>query len=305
MVAFIAIAAILLFSPLTAHAALVKWDVAVLLNEDRTAEWTVELVYNETVKKTDYFLLGKIVDYEVFGDNKLLVCSITYEIGSTILCNDISARNIVYKIKTSPMVSDIQQNFKLFSYKFSVTAPAGEFKATVKLPLGSVLADPKLLGGTSVKAFAPETGKEGSDGRRIFVEWAIINPKLGETLDTVVVYEQLSEKTEFALFGAIIIVIIILLVLFLIFIRRRTVREILPVLTPSERKVVEILLREKGDVDQREIVRETDFSKTSVSRIITNLVNRGIAEKISKGRKNLIRLKKSIKRKDVTAKKEQ
>jgi uncharacterized membrane protein len=55
------------------------------------------------------------------------------------------------------------------------------------------------------------------------------------------------------------------------------------------------VLREKGTVDQRQIVRETDFSKAKVSRIISNLVERGVLEKEVKGRKNLIRLKKTIK----------
>jgi len=61
---------------------------------------------------------------------------------------------------------------------------------------------------------------------------------------------------------------------------------------------MEILLREKGEVDQRTIVRETDFSKPKVSRVINDLIERGLVDKISKGRKNLIKLKKEVKRVD-------
>ena len=52
------------------------------------------------------------------------------------------------------------------------------------------------------------------------------------------------------------------------------------------------LLREKKDVDQRMIVKEADFSKAKVSRIIQELIKRDLIEKIPKGRNNLIRLKK-------------
>ena len=62
-------------------------------------------------------------------------------------------------------------------------------------------------------------------------------------------------------------------------------------MTQNERKVIEILLNEKKDIDQRRIVKETDFSKTKVSRIIQGLVEKDLIEKIPKGRNNLIRLK--------------
>jgi uncharacterized membrane protein len=288
---------VLLFIPIS-HAALVKWDVVVLLNEDRTTDWTVKLSYNETVAKTDYFLLGKITDYEVFADNSPVTCSIKYEVGSSILCKDIRAREIVYKIKTSELANDIQQNFKLFSYKFSITNPTDEFTATIKMPVGSVLADPSLLGSSNPKAFEPESGKEGSDGRRIYVQWTLDKPIIGDTLDTTIVYEQLSEKNEFGLFEFIMAGIVIIILIVLFYVRRRPEQDILPVLTPTERKLVQILLREKKDVDQRDIVKELDLSKTTVSRIISNLVNRGVVEKVSKGRKNIIKLKKNIKRQE-------
>ena len=63
------------------------------------------------------------------------------------------------------------------------------------------------------------------------------------------------------------------------------------VCSPKERKVIEMLINEKKDIDQRRIVKETDFSKTKVSRIIQNLVDKDLIEKIPKGRNNLIRLK--------------
>ena len=287
-----------------AHASLSNWNIDVTLNNDKTTDWTVDLFYNESIAKTDYFILGKINSYEVFADDNLLNCALDYEIGSSITCSNIDAKHITYKIRTASMINDIQQNFRIFPYKFLITRPTDELKITARLPFGAVLADSKVLETVAMKPFTPSFGKEGSDGRRIFVEWNIDKPLLGSAVDVTVVYEQLSEQSELPLFGAIIVAFIVVVLVFLAYLRRGHEREILPVLTAGERKVVEILLREKGDVDQRQIVRETDLSKATISRLISNLVNRGVIEKVSKGRKNLIRLKKTIKRKEIADLKE-
>ena len=52
---------------------------------------------------------------------------------------------------------------------------------------------------------------------------------------------------------------------------------------------MEMVLQAK-QIDQRDVVRETDFSKAKVSRIIKDLEERGLVSKISKGRKNIIKL---------------
>ena len=65
----------------------------------------------------------------------------------------------------------------------------------------------------------------------------------------------------------------------------------MPILTDNERKVMEIILDSKKPIDQREVVRKTDFSKSKVSRIVQNLTERKIIEKIPKGRTNILKLK--------------
>ena len=65
-------------------------------------------------------------------------------------------------------------------------------------------------------------------------------------------------------------------------------------LTDTERKVMEIVMR-KGEVDQREIVRETEYSKAKVTRVIQDMESRGMLEKTRKGRRNIIKLKNELK----------
>jgi hypothetical protein len=66
--------------------------------------------------------------------------------------------------------------------------------------------------------------------------------------------------------------------------------DMLKILPSDERKVVEILLKEKK-IDQMHIVAESGLSKVKVSRLLMKLQQRGVIEKLPLGNTNLIKLK--------------
>jgi uncharacterized membrane protein len=277
------------------RATLLDWNIDISLNEDRTSDWNVTLLYSEPVTKSDYFVLATIKSYEVIADGTPIQCKIEKEIGTSIVCTDINAKNITYSFSTNSVVTDILDNFHFFTHRLPATQLTEKYTIIVRLPFGTVLVEPEKLRGASMKPYEPENGQQGSDGRRIILTWSKDKPTLGETLNIAVVYEQVGAN-EFGLFGAIIGVLVVgffAVVLFLF--RRRPMDQILPVLGHGERQIMQILIRENGAVDQRQLVKETDFSKAKVSRIISDMEGRGMIEKISKGRKNIIRIKKGIK----------
>ena len=282
----------------TAHAALVDWTVDISVNDDGSNDWVAALTYNETVIKSDYFVLSKIMNLEVFADNKSVFCDVTEEIGTSIVCKDIEAKELVYKFHTKKFVDNLQK-LMIFRYPFSITERVERFHISLKLPLGTAIVEETKLGNTGLRPFEPEFGREGSDGRRIFISWTFDKPVLGQTINAYAIYENVLGFDPFTNFIIIMSVIVGGFIVLLVYIsKKRRVRDILPVLTDSERKLMEILLREKGEVDQRILVKETDFSKAKVSRIINELIGRGLLDKISKGRKNIIKLKKEVKRPD-------
>lgn len=292
MKCIVAILALLFFlSP--AHGALQDWTIDISLNDDKTSDWIVTYVYDDSVQKSDFFLLVGVTSFNVTADSLPVSCSIVRGIGTSIVCNNINAKTIVYNIKTFPFISSLE-NLHIFSSRFSVTQIVDKFSVIIRLPFGTALTESSKLAGTGLNPFEPPGAKQGSDGRRIFVEWNLEKPRLGETADFTVVYEQVK-PVDFNIFLAIIAAIVIAFLAFLVFFFRSSrVEEILPILTDSERKVMEIVLRDK-QVDQRKIVKETDFSKAKVSRIIQDLVKRGLIEKRPKGRTNIISLKKTRK----------
>lgn len=288
--AIIIILAAMVFVP-AAHAALAEWKVDISLNDDQTTDWTVTYNYDENVQRSDLFLLSGVTSYNVTADGLPVHCSISSSIGSSIVCNNINATSIIYQVKTFPLTRTIQ-SLNIFSSRFSVTMPSNKFSVIIRLPFGTALAESTKLAGTGLNPFEPASASQGSDGRRIFVVWRYEKPQLGETADFTVVYEYVS-PSDFNVFILIISAVVIAFLVFLIFFFHRTrVHNILPVLTDNERKVIEILIRDKK-ADQRAIVKETDFSKAKVSRIIQDLEKRGLVEKKPKGRTNIITLKKS------------
>jgi uncharacterized membrane protein len=288
-----------LLLPLAGHAQAAKaslrdWNIDISINDDKTSEWTVSYSYLDYVQRSDFFLLPGATAFNVTADGRPVNCAITRGIGTSIVCQDINAKEIVYRIRTFPVINSLQ-NLNIFTNRISVTQITDKFSVTIRLPFGTALADSSELEGTGLNPTEPADANQGSDGRRIFVVWNYQNPKLGTTNDYTAVFET-ARQTDFSVFIIIISAIIIGFLIFLIFFfSRRNVRNMLPVLTDNERKVMEMVLREK-QIDQRKIVKETDFSKAKVSRILQDLKNRGLIEKKLKGRTNIISLKKSGKR---------
>jgi uncharacterized membrane protein len=60
--------------------------------------------------------------------------------------------------------------------------------------------------------------------------------------------------------------------------------------TTDERRVIELLVANDGRMKQSEIVRETDWSKAKVSRLLSTMEARGEVAKLSVGRENVVSL---------------
>ena len=153
----------------------------------------------------------------------------------------------------------------------------------------TILNEKEQLENLGLYQYLPTEGTQGTDGRRIFIEWNFENPKLGSSIDVTVLYEELQTNETMVLLGVLGVV----LILAFIFVKSRKTSYdiIMPVLTRDERKVMEMILAsDKKEINQNDVVRELDASKAKVSRIIKNLEIRGLIEIKHIGRKNKIKL---------------
>jgi len=73
-------------------------------------------------------------------------------------------------------------------------------------------------------------------------------------------------------------------------INQRQMENVLKILPDEERKIMEVLVKERK-IEQNYLVAETGLSKVTVSRRLATLEQRGILEKRPLGNTNLIKLK--------------
>jgi DNA-binding MarR family transcriptional regulator len=281
--------------------------IDITMTNDQTTYWEVTITYDENVTRSDYFVLSTVRDIEVFSGDEPLICDKSQEgLGTLISCNNINTRKVTYLFSSRDFVSSLQ-DFKTFSYRFPVSQPTDKMSLILRLPLGTGIAEKNDLEGTGLNPFEPVSGIRGSDGRRITLTWDFKDPRLGDAVDVSVIFEQVSfqPEVESILIIVLIVFVIAVTIIFMHYFRKNRVRDILPVLNESERNIVKILLREKKEVDQRKIVKELDYSKSKISRAVRDLEKRGLIEKKQKGRTNLIKLAKGIKKEPEEKKSEE
>lgn len=283
--------ATIMFAAQIAHAdaALSSWSTDVSLDSGRDATFEVTFQYNETISVHEYFVRSDIINVQVYADGRRVDCTTQPEsVGTTIKCTGLNATEIKYTFMARNIITD-QGDMKHFSYRFSVSRITNNFTTIVRLPVGFTIVDPAKLVGTGVQPIEPDTGVSGSDGRRIFITWNLQNPQLGDKLDASIFYERTGIDIEQILLVIFVLFLISAVVAIVITFKKRSVKDVLTVLHENERKVVEIIMREK-EVDQRRIVKETGFSKSMISRLVKDLESRGVIKVEKKGRTNKLSL---------------
>ena len=193
----------------------------------------------------------------------------------------------IMNYKTVNSVRRVDNKYQ-FTMNYPVSLPIDQAYIIIKLPENGVLA-----GENVTESYSPPDGNILTDGKKIMVYWERNGLAVGENLQFSVLYDM--PITGGPLFNVIIVsltLIIILVMVGITFYIKKSVKNtadiVSSVLNEDEKKVTEIIKKNGGDVIQRNIVRETDFSKAKVSRIVKNLKDRNIVEVIPMGRKNRI-----------------
>jgi uncharacterized membrane protein len=85
----------------------------------------------------------------------------------------------------------------------------------------------------------------------------------------------------------------------LAYLRARKIKQRLPyeILSEDEERVIKAIASEGGRLTQDALPEKTGFSRPKISRIVKELVERGIIEKVPKGRTHELTIKKEFYRK--------
>ncbi len=184
----------------------------------------------------------------------------------------------------------------LYKQEFHVPLETTQLSFKVMLPEGMFLSSEGTF-----QQYLPVNGEKGSDGRRIFISWRKENLTAGESFDTQVSYEASSDNSgTVALFAGGIAglgaVIVALIVGFWLFFKRfkKNIKIVLPVLKSDEKEIMELLIKGKGNSNQKLLVRESNYSKAKVSKILSSLKERGMISLERIGRSNNVYLSKDF-----------
>ncbi len=200
--------------------------------------------------------------------------------------------SITYKFYLDEQITSVEGTY-ILSTSHSLLATVKNFDFTIALPEGYGILGQKV---------SPEPGDITSDGRRVILDWDLnepIPPALRE-FKTIVLYENLFGEryawlrgNEDYIYAAIILAILVASAYLFRRFKRRQTNDKIEILKEDERAIMRLIIEEDG-IDQREIQRETDFSKTKVSKILSELEKRGVIRKEQVGRRNKIFLTEKL-----------
>jgi uncharacterized membrane protein len=150
------------------------------------------------------------------------------------------------------------------------------------------------------ESFSPKDGKTLTDGKHIIVYWEKENILKNDNINFTITYNLPSTPRDPVQDIAVItltIVIVMIMIGIGIYMRRPKddrVKLIMPVLKQDEKTIIDILTKYNGETFQRTLVRESDFSKARVSRLVASLKERGVLDIEPLGRTNKIKLKMKV-----------
>ncbi len=266
------------------------------IQEDTTILNVVTLTFNSSVESMEYKFKARISNVTVESKYAPADCETRAGEMSSVSCDFINYKNYDgAKIEISFLSDEITQKAEEV-YEFNRFVPietgTNRFFNIVYLPPTAT-----LVTDAPNESFTPRNGKTLSDGKHIMVYWDKESVENGEDMYYAVTYRlPPSNMGSIWDIGITVVIAVILIASLGVFYVRTTrkqdsIKVLMPLMKGDEKVVIEILLKHEGSANQKVIVRESDFSKAKVSRIITGLKERGIVEVQSLGRTNKITLK--------------
>lgn len=286
-------------------------------------EISSEIIDNQITKNAVTIALipgAKTLEYPILSDvtefswkaNFQANCTMSRKTASSLITCDVSninstARTVYFNYLATGSVREIEKNNRwLFSYNYLTSVPVSALSVMVKLPEGTALVEKetnKTI--TGLLPFSPIDGEKRTDGRSIMLEWNRNNLTAGENLGFSVFYEVVTPTgMSIWILGFIVLLGFLVLIFVYLYIKKGkniiilddSLDSILPVLREDEKRVIDCLLKENGEIAQRKVVYETNFSKAKVSRLIKDLSDRKIIKVEEKGRINKLHLLKKPKK---------
>lgn len=222
--------------------------------------------------------------------------------GNELLCEpSVEEGNYTVTINyETPMPEQrVTTPYQQYNHSKRILTTTEQYSLRVILPEGYGTANQDGL-----EPYLPTNGEDGSlEGRAFYVEWTDTNVSLTDRMDYTVRYQELAVFESFPVSYAIILALLAIIGigggLWLYSSRSTdtdedTIASVLPVLKEDEQEVLRYMIEQEGECEQKALVEDLTYSKAKVSRLLKDLEERNLIEKIKEGRKNRVELAKEI-----------
>lgn len=266
-------------------------------NLDTSGNAKVEMIvtFDKPEKNFTFEILGRIQNFRAKSFDKQIDCNLSIRGVTTVACNlDLTEerRTIQINYDTNDFIKQLGNRY-LFDADFAIGQNISRTTISVRLPEATALVTEN---GQPVRLTFAENATTSSDGRSIIVMWNLADIQPSRDMEFTIFYENLTIPFWAELrIRYIIIFAVVTGIVVSFFILRRTKKSqelVLSVLDEFEKKVMDVIVKAEGEVNQRKVVQETNLSKAKVSRVVKSLMERGVIEVQRLGRTNKLKLVK-------------
>lgn len=280
---------------------LYQYEVNVEIHPDMSAHTQVKFIFsNSTFDNFSFTIENSPKNIAITSPVECVKSEKSW--GVTVYCGlkalKSSNFNILVDYDSSDLVSS-RDDYFVFKNSYKAPVQTKNLVVLVKVPEGM-----GLIKSSIAQPYSPSTASVGTDGRRPILAWEKADIAAGDGIEVSVSFENIALIADYSKYigmqlGVIIIVIALAIGFYKFYWKKRTsVRIVMPVLKKDEKIVFEKLLEQKGSVNQKVLVKESNYSKAKVSKMLKSLQERGLIQLERIGRTNKVHLVKDFKKKE-------
>lgn len=278
----VAVFLFVLVSPVRAD--LSYYGITDVINDDLTVNTEIVLEFNEPITHLDYRMNFDIMNLEARATFTDVDCEI--QEARLISCDFFNMTHEQNRLTLTFQSTDaVRQTDGTFEFRANYGfLPTNRTFVVIQLPQGAILS-----ADVANESFFPQDGGILSDGKHIKIFWEREN--VGEDSLQFSVSYLFPADIPSDLVIALTAVVIVVMIGIVVYARRRQepVEVVTSVLNHDEKVIVDILKQQEGKALQKVLVRESNFSKAKISRLVKELKERGVVDtEAVSGRENRI-----------------
>lgn len=274
------------------------YGIEATINDDSTVSNSITFKFDSSTTFMDYNLGFKIYNLSWSSDFQSSTCTSTEKGETSSVSCDLGGitqdkNTLTLKFRTESGITKSGIKYRL-SMNYGIPFPVKRVFSIIQLPKNGILSE-----AATNESYYPGSGETTTDGKHIMVYWNLENITQGD-LQFMVSYTLPGIEIFSDYLVLILGLIIAAMVAVAVYIRKmpssskaeEKMAVITSVLNKDEKTIINLLKQHEGSVGQKVLVRESDFSKAKVSRLVKALKGRGIVdtEPIS-GRENRVILR--------------